>query len=308
MTVTMAAKRVRFIINPVAGFRRDKSGIIASIHRHCRTVDFDLALTAQPGDGTRLAQEAAAQGFDVAVAVGGDGTVNEVASGLVHTNTALGVIPRGSGNGLARALGIPMRPRAALEVILTGTERLIDAGCAGHRHFFAVTGVGFDAAVGKQFSAAPWRGPFPYFFLAAREFFAYAPEHVEIRLAAESLALEPFVITIANTKQYGNGAIIAPLASPDDGLLDLCIVESLSLLQAVKYVPKLFNGTIDRTPIISYRRIQELAIEKPGTILFHVDGEPVTCLNRLKISLLPRALKVIAPAAHVSSSQLAHAH
>ena len=305
--MTMPAKRLRFIINPIAGFRRNKSDIIAAIYRHCRAFDFDVTTTTQPGDGTRFAQEAAAKNYSVVVAVGGDGTVNEIASGLLHTNTALGVIPRGSGNGLARALGISMRPSQALEGVLAGGERLIDAGCAAHRHFFAVAGVGFDATVGKQFSMAPWRGPLPYFFIAAREFFSYRPEAVEIKFEQNSLALKPFVLTVANTHQYGNGATIAPQARPDDGMLDLCIVEPLSMLQAVKYAPKLFNGTIDRTPIINYRRVQEITIEKSGSILFHVDGEPVLCQNRLKISILPRALKVVAPAAHLATPHLAHA-
>jgi YegS/Rv2252/BmrU family lipid kinase len=303
----MPTKRLKFIINPIAGFRRDKSDIIESIHRLCTGVDFDIVTTARPGDGTRFAHEAAAENYDVVVAVGGDGTVNEVASGLVATNTALGILPRGSGNGLARALGIPRRSNEAVKALLNGTERLLDAGCAGQRHFFALTGVGFDAKVGQQFSTASWRGPLPYFLLAGREFFSYRPEHLSIDFDQEHVELEPFLLTIANTQQFGNGAIIAPQALPDDGVLDLCIVESLSLLHAVKYIPRLFTGTIDHAPIISYRKVKEIVVEKPGTILFHVDGEPVTCQDRLKISILPHALKIVAPAAHVTTPQFAHA-
>ncbi len=304
----MPAKRLRFIINPIAGFRRNKSGIIERIHRHFRAHDYDVTTTTRPGDGTRLAQEAAAQNYDIVVAVGGDGTVNEVASGLVHTNTALGIIPRGSGNGLARALGISLRPSESLKILLHGEERVIDAGTAAQRYFFAVTGVGFDAQVGRQFNLAPWRGPIPYFFIAAREFLTYHPEPLRLNLDAQAFELTPFLITIANTQQYGNGAIIAPQARPDDGLLDLCVVESLSLSHAVKYAPKLFDGTIDRTPIINYRRVQDLVIEKPGTILFHVDGEAQTCQNRLQVSILPRALKVVAPPAHAFTPHIVHAH
>ncbi|MGH7496457.1 MAG: diacylglycerol/lipid kinase family protein [bacterium] len=304
----MPSKRIKFIINPIAGFRRDKSDIIELIHRQCRTIDFDIVTTRQAGEGTRLAHEGAAQNCDIVVAVGGDGTVNEVASGIVHTNTALGIIPRGSGNGLARALGIPMQPGEAMEALLTSTERILDAGCAAERYFFAVTGVGFDAQVGQQFSTTRWRGPLPYFFIAAREFVSYHPEPVRIDFGQEPIELKPFLITIANTQQYGNGAIIAPQARPDDGILDLCMVESLSLWHAVQHIPKLFNGTIDRAPIIQYRKVRDIILEKPGTILFHVDGEPVTCQNRLKISILPRALKVAAPAAHRSTPRYAHAN
>lgn len=302
----MINKRYRFIINPIAGFHRNKSDIIEAIHRHFRAADYDIAITAQRGDGTRLAQEAAAQNYDVAVAVGGDGTVNEVASGLVHTRTALGIIPRGSGNGLARAMGISMRPNLALQALLHSEERVIDAGCAGQRYFFAVSGVSFDAKVGQRFNAASWRGPLPYFIIAAREFFSFDPELFKISVEQDVFESKPFLLTIANTQQYGNGAIIAPQARPDDGLLEMCLVESLSWSSALKHIPRLFDGTIDRAPIISYRRVQELAIEKNGTILFHVDGEPVTCQNQLKISILPGALKVLAPAAAVSTPQLAH--
>lgn len=300
----MQTSKILFIVNPISGFRRDKSAIINLVHAQFPASDIEL--TAGPGDATRLAREAAMRDYAIVAAVGGDGTINEVASGLVGTNTALGIIPRGSGNGLARGLGIPIQAAGALRVLSQGAARVIDAGCAGSRHFFAICGIGFDANVGQKFNAAHWRGPLPYFFIAAQEFVAYHPEAVRLNLDDMRLEKTPFLITVANTQQYGNGAIIAPQAQPDDGILDICMVEPMSIFDAIKYVPKLFNGTIAEAPIISYRRAQELAIEKDGPILFHVDGEAITCEGPLKISIKPQALRVIAPANPSNHKMLSH--
>lgn len=302
----MLTDKLRFIINPIAGFRRDKSDIINLIHALFQDVGFEIAMTAAPGDATLLAREAAAQNYKAVIAIGGDGTVNEVASGLVGTNTALGIIPRGSGNGLARGLNLPLHAREALAVIQHGMTKAIDAGSAAHRYFFAVTGVGFDARVGMRFNHAAWRGPVPYFMIAAREFVSYQPEALKVKFNEQQLEFAPFTLTIANTQQYGNGAVIAPHAQPDDGVLDMCIVAPLSLWSVMAHGSKLFNGTIDRAPFMRYRQVTTLEIEKPGPILFHVDGEAQTCEDRLQISILPRALNVLTPM--TPSTKPAYAH
>jgi len=301
----MPSRNFFFIVNPISGFRRDKSNLINLIHAQFPASDIEL--TAAPGEATRLATEAAKLGYAIVAAVGGDGTVNEVASGLVDTDTVLGVIPRGSGNGLARGLGIPISPVESLQVLNVGAARTIDVGCAAHRHFFAVCGVGFDANVGRKFNTASWRGPLPYFLIAAQEFVGYQPEPLRLNVHDQQWEKAPFLITIANTQQYGNGAIIAPHAQPDDGLLDMCVVEPIGWLEAFKYVPRLFNGTLDRVPIISYQRVREIAIEKDGPILFHVDGEAMTCEGLLKISVKPHALRVITPSNSTTQNHK-HAH
>ena len=302
----MPKQKLLFIINPIAGFRRDKSGIVDFIRLFFRSEEFDVATTSGRGDATHLAREATKQDYGTVVAVGGDGTVNEVASGLVGSDTALGIIPRGSGNGLARGLGIPMRSEGAFKVLSQGVARTIDAGSAAHRCFFAVAGVGFDAAVGKKFNSATWRGPVPYFWIAAREFVSYQPEPLKIDFDEQHLESSPFLLTVANTKQYGNGAIIAPHAQPDDGLLDMCLVNPFKLWNAMIYVPKLFNGTIDSAPVVSYRRAKTIEIQKPGPILFHVDGEAETCEDSLRISIIPNALKVVAPSSSANMSSHAN--
>jgi YegS/Rv2252/BmrU family lipid kinase len=296
----MHSKRVKFIVNPIAGFWRDKRYIIDLIHQRGKDWDFTIEQTAGRGDATKLAKQAAAQSYDLVVAVGGDGTVNEVASGLVGTETALGIIPRGSGNGLARSLGIPLQVAKAVEVLAEGREHYIDAGRAEHRYFFVVTGVGFDASVGHKFNTAAWRGPLPYFYIAAREFANYQPEPLRLSLEDDVLELIPFLVTIANTQQYGNGAIIAPHARPDDGLLDICIVQPMNFFEFVLHAPKLFTGKADSVPLITYYRSKTAAIEKSGPVLFHVDGEAEIANGPIQVSVLPKALKVIIPSSYAS--------
>jgi YegS/Rv2252/BmrU family lipid kinase len=296
----MRSQKIRFIINPIAGFRRDKSFIEELIHQRCKKLDYAIVHTSGPGEATRLAQEAAAAGCRAVVAVGGDGTVNETASGLVGSETALGIIPRGSGNGLARSLNVPLQPAHALEVICTGKEHRIDAGRAAHRYFFVVTGVGFDASVGSKFNAAPLRGPLPYFYIAAREFANYHPEPMRLRLEDSVMEMTPFLVTIANTEQYGNGAIIAPHARPDDGVLEVCVVEPMNFAEFLLQAPKLFNGKADTIPQITYYHSKMATIEKSGPVLFHVDGEAQMSEGPVDVSVLPRALKVIVPTSYAN--------
>jgi len=291
----MKKKNVKFIVNPIAGFRRDKQFIIERLQKLSPHFDVDIQTSSCRGDARRIATAAAQNGFDIVVAVGGDGTVNEVASGLVGSGAALGIIPLGSGNGLARSVGVPMNVEQAIQVICSNHRRHIDVGRAGHRNFFVVTGVGFDAAVGKSFDETTMRGPLPYFYLGIKQLMTYQPKEVQLRFEQQELTLRPFLITVANTCQYGNGAMIAPHARCDDGQLDICIINNSNKIKILRHLPDLFNGTIDRAPLVQYHRSTEIIIEGDGPLLFHVDGEPETVDRVLNISILPQALQVIAP-------------
>lgn len=288
-------KKIKFIVNPIAGFRRDKQFIIARLQKIGGDFDMVIEKTSCRGEGRTLAAAAAREGFDTVVAIGGDGTVNEAASALAGTATALGIIPRGSGNGLARSLGIPMNPEHAIRIACSGQRRRIDVGLAAHRHFVVVTGVGFDATVGKLFDETYWRGPLPYFYLGMKKLLTYQPRQVQLSFEKQTLKLKPFLIAVANTCQYGNGAMIAPHARCDDGQLDICIVDDANKFSILRHLPKLFNGTIERVPHIRYYRSSEIVMEGEGPLLFHVDGEPETIDGALRISVLPRALQVIVP-------------
>ncbi|MDQ7051384.1 MAG: diacylglycerol kinase family lipid kinase [candidate division KSB1 bacterium] len=226
-------------------------------------------------------------------AVGGDGTINEVTTALVHSTSALGIIPTGSGNGLARSLKLPLHPDDALQALKTGVVKTIDLGRAGERYFCTVSGAGIDAVVGDAFDRTSWRGPLPYFFISARELWRYKPGPMTLHIDGEAKPFTPFLLTCANGQQFGNGAIIAPRARFNDGLLDLCLVPNISKWRIVSAVPMLFNGTLDRHPHVTYYKIKKLVIEKEGEILYHVDGEPVVVPSPLTIEIVPQALKVV---------------
>jgi YegS/Rv2252/BmrU family lipid kinase len=271
---------VSVIVNPLAGlFRRADQG-----QRHAdlaRTVlasagvDADVQLTTHAGHARALAAMARAHGAALVFAWGGDGTVNEVASVLAFGDVPLAIVPIGSGNGLARALGIPRRPAAALRHALAAPVRRIDAGEVAGRLFFNVAGVGFDAHIAAEFSrAAGHRGFRRYAQIVTRELFTYAPRPCEVTIESAVTAHRAFLLTAANGPQWGNGAIVAPEARIDDGLLDLVSVEAPSRLQLVGAVPRLFAGTLHKDPIVRIRRVTEARITGAAPLLYHCDGEP----------------------------------
>ncbi|MBN2356688.1 diacylglycerol kinase family lipid kinase [candidate division KSB1 bacterium] len=300
----LALKKVKFIYNPRSGLMRNPLIIrkLIEFTLHEAPFSYDFVETQHRGHARELSAQAAAQGYDAVVAVGGDGTANEVASGLLCTSCALGIIPIGSGNGLARGLSIPVSVRRATRVLLDGTVRVIDAGQIENRNFFVVTGIGFDALIGKLFDDRSLRGPLPYFYIGVREFFFYRPELFTLKFDDRTITVRALLVTIANTKQWGNGVFIAPKAEPDDGLLDICIIHRINTWRAVYHLPKLFTGKIDK--VREYERYQTTSLQilrqKPGP--FHVDGEPVDADNVLNISIKKRSLSVIVPTIKGSQS------
>lgn len=297
MNANLQLKKVKLIYNPKSGLMRYPLRIrkIIDLTLSDASFDYDLVETKYRGHAQELAVQAAADGYDAVVAVGGDGTANEVASGLLHKPCSLGIIPIGSGNGLARGLSIPISVRRATRLLLEGTKRLVDAGQIENRNFFIVTGIGFDALIGKLFDDRSLRGPLPYFYIGVREFFFYHPELITLVFDNKKLTVRPLLVTIANTKQWGNGVTIAPKAEPDDGLLDVCIIHRINALRALYHFPKLFTGKIEK--VREYERYQTTSLrvirQKPGP--FHVDGEPVDASHILHISIKHLALSVIVP-------------
>ncbi|NOX88920.1 MAG: diacylglycerol kinase family lipid kinase [Calditrichaeota bacterium] len=296
----MKTRRILFVLNPISGLKRNRKSIEDIIRKQFEkqsTIDYSVKYTGYPGHAVKIAEEAVKQNYDAVIAVGGDGTMNEVASGLVNSNTALGLIPRGSGNGYARSLRIPLNIFKAIETVKYGKIRKVDVGKIDQSYFFGVTGVGFDAFIGAQFQSFGMRGPLPYFYIGVREYFRYYYEAFTLKFNGRELTFRPLLITVANTPQYGMSALIAPGAKVDDGVLEICIIDRISTLKAVTQLHHLFNGTIDK--VSAYKRFSasELIIEREHDKgLFHTDGEPKMGPKELKISVLPRALKVIVPA------------
>ena len=293
----MDIKKVKFVRNPKSGILRTQTLIRKAIEWNFEDSDFeyDIVETEYAGHAHEIAKQAVEQGYDAVVAIGGDGTTNEIGSALVNTQTVLGIIHLGSGNGLARGLGISMQPIKAANVLKTGRIRAIDAGLIEGQVFFIVTGMGFDAMIGKIFNEQDVRGLLPYFTIGFREYKSYKCEVYVLKFDGKQVAVSALFVTIANLKGWGGGAIISPDAKFDDGLLDICVIHRAPWYYLLGNLHKLFTGGVVK--LRKYSRYQaksiEIIREKPGP--YHFDGESRDGGATLHISVLPQALKVIVP-------------
>jgi YegS/Rv2252/BmrU family lipid kinase len=289
---------IAVIINPCAGHAtRDRARRWAEIAATVLSAvgePFEVFITERPGHAHDLATGSVARGARLVVAWGGDGTVNEVGSALAFGPAALGIVPSGSGNGLARALGVARRPEVALADSVRAASRPIDVGELGGRRFLNVAGVGFDAQVARGFASrdARSRGVWGYARVATRELLAYRAQAYRITLPGQVTDCRAFLVTLANSSQYGNGARIAPRALVDDGWLDLVIVEERSRAARVLAAPRLFTGGLARLAGVTTSRVQMASIEADGPLLFHVDGEVVQGGPRLGARVHPAALSI----------------
>jgi len=274
---------VAVVINPVSGRYdgasrgRSRAEIAAAVLDETGAAG-EIFVTERPGHAFELARAALLHGATRVIAWGGDGTVNEVGRALVFSPCALGIVPAGSGNGLARALRTPTSPPSALRHAMRAPVARIDAGeIAGHM-FFNVAGVGFDAHVAHAVSRRGGaRGLQGYIRVVARELFGYVPSTYRLQIEGDATEHRAFLLSIANGPQWGNGARIAPGARLDDGLLDIVIAEAPSAIAALRHVPRLFTGTIDRARGIVTRRAASVTITADGPCCLHIDGEPVAC-------------------------------
>ena len=255
-------KRIRFIVNPISGTQA-KEYILGLFDEKIDSNRYvwDVVYTERAGHAIEIADLAAKENIDIVVAIGGDGTINEVGRSLVHTNTALGIIPSGSGNGLARHLHIPMDPKKALEVINDGCEDIIDYGKINDLDFFCTCGVGFDAFVSLKFANAGKRGLLTYLEKTLQESLTYQPETYEIETEDGTYKYKAFLIACANASQYGNNAYIAPHATLHDGLLDVTVLEPFTVLDVPTLAFQLFNKTIDQNSRIKTFRSKKILIQ-----------------------------------------------
>jgi YegS/Rv2252/BmrU family lipid kinase len=287
-----------FILNPHAGRRKRTEQLLDLIDSFMSESQFtyEFAYTVRAGDATQIAKHAVSEGFNIIVAVGGDGTVNEVASGLINSKGYLGIIPRGSGNGVARSLNIPISTTECIQFLLNPQKTTIDVGMINEKYFVGVAGVGYDALVGAKFQSFGVRGPIPYFFIGVNEFLKYHTQTYCIEIDAQKLEKKALVIALANTKQYGNGAVIAPNSNPKDGKLDVCIIEPLSFKQATQHASMLFKGNIDTSPLYYHQRCKSAKIyTKDSEMHVHRDGEPDTPMQSIEVKIVEQALHVCAP-------------
>ncbi|MBN2089043.1 diacylglycerol kinase family lipid kinase [candidate division KSB1 bacterium] len=291
------ARRILFIVNPIAGGGRAVkriSRILPAILKN-KKYEYEIRFTSERGHATRLAERGVKEGFDVIVAVGGDGTVNETATGLVGTDKSLGIIPSGSGDGIARGLNLSLMLRRAVDILFEEKSSLIDVGMVGDRYFFATNGMGFDAVIGKLFDEGTIRGPLPYFYFGIREFFNYKPKEYILNFDGHQVQVKALIVAVANTSQFGNGAIIAPFARPDDGLLDICVIRDVNAFHAILDLPKLFTGHLSKSEYYEFYQAKQVEVVRPEPAPIHVDGEPLDGEKVLNVKVLPKALSVIKP-------------
>lgn len=292
-------KNIAFIINPVSGSKetqkekRKLPKVIMQVLDESQWLP-NITFTEYAGHATELARQYARMGFDAVVAVGGDGTVNEVACGLRDSKTALGIIPMGSGNGFARHLNIPVRPQKALEVINHSEPISVDYGLANGKLFVSTCGTGFDALVADNFAGSNKRGFMAYLQNVLKEAFAYQPQTYHLVGDGIDVTHRAFLITFANANQWGYEALIAPKASIQDGKMDIMLMSSHALLGSASLALRLFAGSIDDSHFMDTIRAQEVTLEREVAGPFHIDGDPVEMDKDIHIKIVADGLRVLA--------------
>ena len=287
-------KKIVFIMNPISG-TSDKKDIPYLIEELLDKEQFDYSIreTEYAGHAYEIAKESKEQGIDIVVAVGGDGTVNEVGRALVHSNTALGIIPTGSGNGLARHLLIPMKIKGAIQVLNDCEITDLDYGIINEHPFFCTCGVGFDAFISEKFAEAGKRGPITYLENILKEGLKYEPETYEIEAENGTIKKKAFLISCANASQYGNNAYIAPQASMSDGMIDVIIMEPFDALEASQISIEMFNKTLDKNNKIKTFRSKEIKIYRKAPGLIHYDGDPIETGKEIVVTLKEKGIKIL---------------
>ncbi len=287
-------KKAVFVINLVSG-TSNKAGVPNLIESNIdkSIYDYEVAITEYAGHASEIASRAKDNGVDVVVAVGGDGTVNEVARAIVHSGTALGIMPCGSGNGLARHLLLPMNLKKSIEVINACEIRDLDYGIINGYPFFCTCGMGFDAFVSQKFAESGKRGPITYAENILREGLRYKPETYVIQDDNGTARYEAFLVSCANASQYGNNAYIAPQASMSDGLLDVIIMEPFDVIDAPQISIDMFNKTLDKNSKIKTFRCKKLHIQRSRPGVIHYDGDPVMTGESIDVEVQEKGVKIL---------------
>lgn len=284
--------KTRIIVNPRSG-RALRA--LAEVNTFAVRRGAEVVMTERPQHATYLAKAALDAGFELIVAVGGDGTMNEVASALIDSPAVLGLVPCGSGDGLGRHLKIHGSAKHALKILATGQPRLIDTGMADGHPFFTVAGLGFEAEIAQKFNRLKTRGFLRYLTTSAAAFMNWTPLRYVVTQEGERTEVRAFTLAVANSDQYGNNAIIAPGARADDGKVDLCAVPALTAFNSLPLAVRLFAGTIERHPGIFLRRGERFIVEQEAPSLLHTDGEVWPVGTRVEFAIRPASLRIMAP-------------
>ena len=286
--------KIRFIVNPISGTGKHKNlSKIIEQELDKTLFQYDICYTEKSQHATKLTQQAVAEKIDVVAAVGGDGTMNECAQALVNSNTALAVIPCGSGNGFAFHFGMHKHLKKAVRQLKHSRFRMVDSCTANQHPFFNVSGVGYDAHIAHLFSKLSKRGFANYMKLILREFRYPAKEHT-LRFNGQEKTVNAFVISWANASQFGNNAVISPESQVDDGFLDICVLRKFPVKAIPKLLNRLFNNSMHHSKYMEVIRCREMQISG-GDGLCHLDGEPIDLGKEIHLQVKPKSLKVFVP-------------
>lgn len=298
---SIAPMRVGIVINPISGRRGSRPGEASRRRAFTESraaaagTNATIVMTDGPGHARILSQTFVDQGYDTVIAMGGDGTVNEVAQALVGTPTTLGIVPCGSGDGLARGLRLPASPERAMEIALSSSFTAIDVGTVGDRIFLNIAGIGFDAAVARVFAGRSQRGAVGYVKSGVSLAWTYAAAHYEVNWHTGDAEMarqgRKFLVAFANASTYGNGAVLAPAASLQDGVLDVVLVEAGTALQQFWRGRRLFWRSGSPAHGLERSRATRATVHG-STLVCHVDGEAFEVSGALEIGVRPRALRV----------------
>ncbi len=292
----MKKQKIVFIINPISGIVKKKNvdtQIALSIDKE--KYDYQILYTAFAGHAVELTVQSVKEGVDVIVAVGGDGSVNEVVNGLKGSNVKLGIIPLGSGNGLARFLKIPLNFKDAIKVINNSNFIAVDTVSVNDRLFLSIAGIGFDALVAKRFAKYHKRGFWSYFTIATKEYRMYRPKNYQLTMNGDVISRRALMIVFANSDQFGYNTSIAPNALINDGLIDVCIVKKIPVYKLLFFIQLLFLKQLNKTSYLEIIKTNELWVERKRNKVVNIDGEPVKLSKNLHIKVNHLALNVITP-------------
>ncbi len=287
-----------FIFNPRSGHNARNPYLLQRTRAFIaeNALNSTIQLTERPKHATELARLALAEGSEAVIAIGGDGTLNEVATALVDCPQSLGLIPCGSGNGLGRHLGIPKPDKSAYDTLLSGRHRSIDYGTANGHHFFNVAGMGFDAEISTRFNLLTRRGLMSYVSTTLKAWNSYRPASYSIHSEIGSVTTDAFIIAVANSDQYGNNCYVAPGASVSDGVINLTVIKKVNWITAMPLAARLFFGSISHSPHVICLSGPEFQIERTDSGPIHTDGEVHQTDATVEVRVHHQGLNVIVPA------------
>jgi len=286
-------KKALFIINPVSGGKKkDKVPALIKQHLDTSVFDYQIVYSTKETAISEVSKEAA-KTCDIIVAVGGDGTVNEAASAIAGTDKVLGIVPFGSGNGLARFLKIPLDTAEAIKNLNNGRVEVIDAGKLNNQWFFNMAGMGFDAHISEVFSHGKTRGFRQYFKSSVQEIFNYKAQKYNLVIDGHEYDREAFMLSFANSSQYGNNAHVSPNASLHDGLIDVCIIKQFPVYRLLEMGLRMLTKTSESSKFVEIIRGKHIKVKRKGSDAVHLDGEPQIMGAEAEIFIIPNSLKVI---------------